>query len=101
MSYRVGQRLWLLCDVPYPDTGASVEAGAEVVVLTADEGSYLVETLKETWDPGTGCNDGTEGYRTSSFEAETADLADLSHARDEEERSRRLNSLIARRSRES
>lgn len=82
MRYKTGDKVFLITDVPHPDGGASVDAGMEcVIVFCHDRASmpYLVETAKEQWDPGTGCGDGSEGFRVSTFRADDTMLTSAEH----------------------
>lgn len=80
MRFKVGDKVWVTCAIPFPVGGSSVDSGTECVILAHNQHSYLVETCEKQWDPGTGCSDdGTEGMRVSTFEADDSQLTSLDH----------------------
>jgi hypothetical protein len=67
----------LTIDIDESETGPSMKKGWLVRIIDSNPEYALVETIEEHWDSGTGCNDGTEGYHTSSARVDWSDIEEV------------------------
>lgn len=74
MKYGIGQVLYLLVDVPFPDSGPPVKAGCEVIVISQESDGYVVESVESWPDSGNGEEEEAPEFATFRVSQENVSL---------------------------